>query len=364
MDFSDESGDGWEVLRTLCDSTREAHGETEAKIALLLWTLKLLSFELKTYQVRRQYARMLGLILRPHPGLEEASDLILNFSGAETIDGIDYGTEGYTLLQESISFADSREWTSTILSRGPDLHRIGLDNNYTPQEETPTSLAMYSEWAFVDWACGLDTIEVDLEKFIEQELERNHVVHVGWDKETLLALFAYDYTPDLDLRRYWTCSDCTEFIHAVRVQPYWRHLLERIKRKIDPDTQAQGHSEASETENADLGGIMEAGSSSSDVSENVPFADLGELPSGPESESKEDIHGYPRTIPIQSDCVYARDEMICMDCWIHYRRTGTRKPPLLREQGHVSDDDSSLDENPPSRDESSEDDYSPYLIHT
>lgn len=375
MDFLDENGNGWKVLDCLCSNSKETHGETEAKIALLLWMLKLLSFELKTYLVEHQFTSMLFWVLNPHPGLEEASDLLLNLGGAECIDAISPFEDGYTVLQRSIAFAVERERISAILSKGPDFHRLGLDNDYTPQEETPTSLAMYSEWAFSDWLHGLGTINVNLEIFTEQELERNHVVHVGWEKDTLLDLFVYDYGPYLDLRHSWDCRDCTERIWYVKVQPYWRHLLERIKRGLDPDTPAQEDSEARETENADLGGIVEAASSSSDpvqepdVAENVPFVNLSELPSESEwewefeseSEFEEDSHGYPATVSIRSDCVYARDEVICMDCWLHYIRTGTRGPPPVWSD---DDGDSSLDEDSPSIDKSLEDAYSPYLIHS
>lgn len=372
MDFLDESGNGWGVLEDLCDSCNVMNGEIEAKTALLLWMLKLLSFELKTYFVEHQFVSMLQWVLDPHPGLEEASDLLLNLGGAECIDAINPFRDGYTILQSSIAYANERKDLRTILSRGPDFHRLGHDNDYSPQEETPTSLAMYSEWAFANWLYGLKTVEVNLEIFIEQELERNHVVHVGWEKDTLLDLFAYDYEPR---HNRWSCSDCLDCYFRVKVQPYWRHLLERIKRRIHPDTPAQEDSEARETENADLGGIVEAASSSSDpvqepdVAENVPFVNLSELPSESEPESefesesefKEDIHGYPATVSIRSDCVYARDEMICMDCWRHYIRTGTRGlTPVCSDD----DGDSSLDEDSPSIDESSEDEYSPYLIHS
>lgn len=378
MDFSDESGDGWKVLERLCDSRVELHGETEAKIDLLLWMLKLSSFELQTYFVEHKFAYMLQWVLEPHPVLEEASDLLLNFGGARVIDAI-VPPQGYTILQKCIAWADTSGLISSILSRGPDIHRLGLGYHYTPQQETPTSLAMYSEQVFADWLSGLGTIEVDLEIFIEQELERNHVVHVGWEKDTLLDLFAYDYEHHVGLRKeFWTCSDCAQEIDIVIVQPYWRHLLERIKRRLDPDSPAQHDSEARETENADLGGVVEAASSSShlaqepDVTENAPFVDLSELPSESESEWESesesesesefegDIHGYPATVPIQSDCVYAREEVICMDCWVYYIRTGTRGPPHrtgTRRPPHV-------DEYSPSIDKSSEDEFSPYLIHS
>ncbi|KAL9627580.1 MAG: hypothetical protein Q9164_007564 [Protoblastenia rupestris] len=304
---------------------------------------------------------MLSFILTPTHKLEEAYDLLLNLGGAEIINAPVFYTDGFTLLHESVASAMEGEVCLT-LSKGPDLYPLGFNSDFTPQKETPTSLAMYSSWAFTDWLYGLIAIKVDLEEFIEQELERNYVVHAGWNKQTLLDLFAFDYAPDLDLRGVWTCSDCTEEIPAIRVQPYWRHFLEQIKQRQVPDTSAKDDSEVYAKENADCASITESAISSSDqtykpdITEHAPFVDLVELPSEPESESEselgseEDAYGYPATIPIRSDCV----------------QTGTRKSPYTRKGRFAIyfDENSNLVEDSTSRDESPEDEYSPYHIHS
>ena len=81
MDFLEENSDGWEVLRALCNSSMELHGDIEAKRNLLLWMLRLSSFELKTNIIEGRYATMLAWILKPTPKLVEASDLLLNWEG-------------------------------------------------------------------------------------------------------------------------------------------------------------------------------------------------------------------------------------------------------------------------------------------
>lgn len=377
MDFLDEDGDGWEVLDTLCRSSYILYDNEETKIPLILWMLKFLSFELKTHAVRRNYASMLNWILVPNPALEEAADLLLNLGGVEVIDEAIYDTGGYNVLHELTMYTFPNE-ISTVLSKGPDLHRLGFDYNLTPQEETPTSLAMYSSWIFKYWLDGLISIEMDIEKFVEEELVRNHAVHAGWEKETLLDLFTYDYKHSVDLLEAWTykdCSDCAKRHRGVEVQPYWRHLLERIKQRLDPDTPAQDDSEVREKENADLGSIAEAASSSSDLAHkpdvvgDIPLVDLSKFPSESESEpeSGEDPHGYPATISIRSDCVYAKHEMICMDCWLYYIQTGTRRPlgPFKRRFVVRPDaDDPPLEEYSSPRVEPSEEEYSPYHIHS
>ena len=72
MDFSDENGNGWSALRSLCDSSVAVNGDSEAKRDLLLWMLKLSSFDLMTYVVRRHYASMLSYTLSPTHKQEEA----------------------------------------------------------------------------------------------------------------------------------------------------------------------------------------------------------------------------------------------------------------------------------------------------
>lgn len=362
MDFFDENGTSWQVLRVLCDNAADYYGETEVKIALLLWMLKLSSSEMKIYPVRRHLAVMLQWVVgNPNPGLEQASNLLLTLGGADLIDATPFHTDGYTVLQETVGYAEDFRGLCTLLSKGPDLDRRSVDHDFTPQEESPTSLSMYSSWAFWNWQDALASIQVDIEEFVEQELERNYAVHAGWKKETLLNLFAYGDRLDLDFRysclrnsfhrydchqRSWTCSDCSGRIKYIKVKPYWRHLMERIKQGLDPDSPAQAGSEVGEGKDAGFRSIAEAASSSSDVS----LVDLNEV----SSDLEDDPHGYPETVSIRSECVYAQHEVICMDCWLHYRQNGTRRPPCNwdRRSATDTDEDSTLDE------------YSPYLIHS
>lgn len=348
MDFFDENGNGWRALTSLCESCIREGGDGEAKIDLLLWMLKLSSSEMRTYPVAYQLAFLLQWVsLKPHPGLDQASKLLFDMGSAELFDAPVHSDGGYNLLQRIVAYAKDFEYLYAVLSQGPDLYRLSVDHLFTPQEESPTSLSMYSSRAFWFWLEGLDSIQVDLEDFVEQELCRNHTVHPGWEKETLLDLFAYSYRDDLDVGWVYTCSDCSGDIRRVRVQPHWRHLIERIKQGPDPDNPGS-------EEDTDSEGNAEAASSSSDVS----LDDLGELPS---DSDEEDIHGYPATVSIRSDCIYAQDEVICMYCWRYYRKHGTRYTEngtrtILRNQnlGFVTNTD----------EYSSEVEYSPFLIHS
>ena len=367
LDFLDADADssGWIVLLILCDRVGRGNGQIEANSALLLWMLKLLTYELKTYYIRSWIANLLISALFPYPGIEPASNLLLKLGDPDVIDIARHATDGYTTLHIRLGYGNCPEFVSRVLAKGPNLHLLGFDKYFTPEKESPTSLAMYSSWAFAYWLHGLLGIEVDLSTFIDQELDRNAFVHPGWGKETLHDLFDYFARHDLSFRSHWDdlwgCSDCGKALNRVQVQPYWRHLLERIKQRIDPDDPFRSDSGVDETQVSNIRSGMEASNDSDhkpDVSGSISHDEVhddvgSEAEFDLEVELGSDLHGYPENVPIRSDCVYGPEELVCIDCWLHYRQTGTR----------FEFEDSSIDEYPSSEDESSDDEFSPYLIH-
>ena len=361
MDFLDADAVGWWVLRDLCDGANELSGETEAKSALLLWMLKLSTSDLRAYYIRSRFASLLDWTLHPEPSLEQACNLLLMLGDADVIDARD-AIDGYNALHSRLANATTPEHISKVLARGPNLHLQGFDQCYTPEKESPMSLAMYSSWAFAYWLHGLIGIEVDLSTFIDQELESNALVHPGWGQETMRDLFDYRGRTDLFFRDLRACSDCRDRdIESVRIQPYWRHLLERMKQGIDPDNPSWSDSGVDETQVPDIRSEVEESSHSGhepDIPGNTLLDDSNDefwpdLESESEVELGSDVHGYPENVPVRSDCMYGPDELVCMDCWLHYRRNGTR----------FIDEDSSIDKYSSSEDESL-DEFSPYHIHS
>lgn len=358
MDFLEVNGDGWEVLLDLCDAACEGHGCSEAKSELLLGMLRLSSFELKTNFLENPYARMLRWVLKPEPKLLEASDFLLSWGGPSVIDAVDRAIDAYTLLHRRIAYAERTDDVSVVVARGPDLHRKAFDTFFTPYLESPTSLAMYSSWAFADWLHALVDNDVDLENIIDQELNQNSELHPGWEKDTLLDLFTHGARSNVDLRRDWRCSDCISAL-SIKVQPYWRHLLDMFKERLNPYHPEPAVSEVGDKGNADRGSVAEAFTSSSidptqksDITKNDPLDSLDEL--AYESGSEDNISEYSVRLTLGSDCLYGKHEVVCMDCWLHYEQTGTRGPP----EDLPENKDSS------SSDDSSENEYSPYLIHS
>ena len=361
IDFSEDNDNGWEVLNELSYASSE---NVASKV--LLWMLRLLSFELKTNIVERHFASMLMWTL-PYalsPEEFEASDLLLNLGGHGIINALEYVTDGYAVLHESLLFRRWEDKVSAVVARGPNLHRRGFNTFHTPFEESPTSLAMYSSNMFSHWLRALADVDVDLENFIDQELELNPEVHAGWEKETLLELFAHGDRPDLHHLNDGTCSDCLKRMYSVEVQPSWRHLLKRIKGRMHPYDPVSAVSEVDEDDNVDLGSLGEAASSSTDLTPelgttgNVPLLNPDQDPTESEVKSKADASENSARTRSESICLYDKHEAVCMDCWLYYKRTGTRYQP------DSDNEDSSENEDSSSSDDSSECEYSPYLIHS
>ena len=364
VDLSEEDSDGWEVLDDLCIHVWGFHREKA-----LSWTIRQLSFELKTNFVERHFASMLSwlfVMIETYPERSEALDLLLNLGGHGIINAPFDVTTGYAALHEAIACYCEEDNVSAVVARGPDLHRRGLDTFYTPFEESPTSLAMYSASAFSNWLHALANVHMDLENLIDQELELNHEVHIGWKKETLVDLFSYGDRPDLYAPYVETCSDCSETVYSVRVQPYWQHILKRIKRRLHPYDPVTAESEVDEKENVDIDTSEQAASSSTDLipklgtTGNVPPSDPEEVPSELESESETGASEFSTMTQSESVCLYDKYEIVCIDCWLHYERTGTRRQP----GEPAAEENSSKPEDPPSSDDSSECEYSPFLIHS
>ena len=376
MDYSDEDGDGWEVL---CELSLASDGDVALKV--LLWMIPLLEFELKTNVVERHFAFMLDWLrfFQLQPERLEASDLLLNLGGHGIINATWPITNGYPVLHRVIAYSDSEDDVSAMVARGADLHLRGFNPSHTPFEESPTSLAMYSAWAFSNWLHALANVDVDLAKFIDQELKLNPEVHAGWEKETLLELFAHGDRPDLHHGHVWTCSDFLEEYVSVIVQPYWRHLLGRIKGRMRPYDPVTTVSEVDENEYVDLGSPGDAANSSTDLTleldttGNVPLPKPNENPTQLESELESESNVELEELEAEPDasehsamtlgesvCLYGKHEYVCIKCWLHYERTGTRRQP----GEPAADKDSSENEDSSSSADSSECEYSPFLIHS
>ena len=140
------------------------------------------------------------------------------------------------------------------------------------------------------------------------------------------------------------------------VQPYWIHLLERIKKGLYRNDPARTNSKVNEDQNADLGSVEDATSSSTDlifkldVTVDDTSGSLDEVLS--ELELEDDISEHSEIAQIQLD--FGKHEAVCIECWLSYKWTGIRGLLVDLHNGKVT----SLS------DDSSESDYSPFHIHS
>ena len=344
VDFTDQDGNGWKVLIGLCDASNILEGEPAAIMAILYWMLRLFSSEIKMCGSERNYAELLHWTLGQETGLAEASRLILHLGGPELIDIPVYDDGGYNTVHFRAAGAEGRRDIDPVLAHDPDIHRLGCDFEWSPEEESPLSLVLYSSWAFRDWLDTLATAGKDFEEFVSEEIKRNHAIHPGWEKETLLNLSTYDYLVDYDPLGSCQCADCNIGNYQIRVQPHWRHFIERIKHGIDPYySPAEASSEVDEEESAESRITAEAEENTDDPTDLDDIGSETDSESGSESLSEFDElgsssvwkpewelghlnpHNYPTTVSLQSHCVYCPHEAVCMNCWLFYINTGTRR---------------------------------------
>ena len=65
------------------------------------------------------------------------------------------------------------------------------------------------------------------------------MVDAGWKADTLLALFQYDFEQAYRPIGVKYCHSCGTRNYGIRVQPFWRHLLERVRLGIGTDMSSE-----------------------------------------------------------------------------------------------------------------------------
>ncbi|KAM0798666.1 hypothetical protein BDR22DRAFT_974333 [Usnea florida] len=186
---------------------------------------------------------------------------------------------------------------------------------------------MHSSVAFRSWLHSLVKTGLDIGSFINQEIEQNPEVHVGWGKETLLNLFTQGDRPDLHFKSL-ICSDyeCFPESYGQMKQPHWMHLLEKIKEGLYLYDPARTKSSVNEDQNAYFHSVGDSPSCLTDLTllpttmEDHPLGNLDEVFS--ELELKDHVSEHSDTSQIELD--YRKHEAFCDYCWLSYKRTGIR----------------------------------------
>lgn len=344
MDFAEEDGDGWAALRCMGDFRSGFEPD------LFVWLLQSFSQEIRTHFVERYYARFLRSAI--WPGKEKVARLLVELGPVGAIDTVAY-EGGFTALQISLcrlEFSDLER----ILALDPDLHHLGFEPRYSPVEETPLSLALYSSNKFRFFADALKKRRIDLDEFVLQELrEKSPLINDGWTRQTLRALFDHDFEPGVRYRDGDRCDEChIKFVSDVplywedsRVEIAWPHHLEDFK-----ESHSQIASKTMDSHEDLAGNILE--DDIQDQASMDPIRDFddvntdcsGDSPSGSD-------HAEREVEQVSWERRFRQHKVVCVHCWQRFKH-GLRDPQSAMQNDSAEEDDVS------------EEDFSPFLFNT
>lgn len=203
VDFEVEAS-GWKLLMIWAfayDSRFDKRGTAE--MDLLRWFLQFFIADI-TANVNSRPCKMLLLQLLKWP---EAFDLFFQQVVTHNVDEVGPLRE-YTILQQAVAAGCDY---STVLKHRPDFHVVRLDYSMSKKPETPTSLAMYNAMEFGKWRTTLERMNIDIEAFLDDELQQDPLRIDGWTKDTLRQLFKYKIDPSVCHAR--TCGEAKHANH-------------------------------------------------------------------------------------------------------------------------------------------------------
>ena len=241
LNFFYEDSDGWIFLNELINRRASivrginAHADDNERNALALWPLQFLAPDIKNNFVEEH----VNFLLKMTVGFHSMDIFNLLFKIFDNSIDVKTQADEYSILLKEIWYVyeprRDRDILPMILTRGADPHLIGFDDyRFSPQKETPTSLAMYSSWAFVNWRYALLQNSTDLEIFVQKELQQSPLKDAGWHENSLLSLFQSHIHPQVDPASYPSCEMCGESITSLVELSWWR-WLESIKEVCNPD---------------------------------------------------------------------------------------------------------------------------------
>ena len=354
FNFWDADGDGWDVLENtpgwnVSLSTTMA----ETTVAFFSWLVKSSSRDIKDNFIEEKVG---GAIYLANDNFADFVELLLGLRPAGTL----HDDAGLLQLCSDLLFRHItlQNWkiVNSLLAWGADPHRVYTDKNYSPVAESPLSLAMYSSWTFCAFRNASHGRDLDVKDFARKELKEGRPLHKsGWQMETLTALLEFEFEPDIapnnGRSRYW-CDSCNRYMWSgqhcfeIMVQPYWESFLESVKSGVSPhDLCSITQDEQPSDSQRNLTVLSDSSTDTTDDSELSQDPALSEDQAAhPDQES--------RTYGVDiSSTIFHRKEIWCIECWYHFKKTGRRWSSASETESSDEDD-------------TSEDDFSPYLIHT
>lgn len=328
IDFSETRGSGWRAIALLHWSLLVSlHDEVSVydrrSNALIKWIHRLRASQTKE-NFRKEAFPILTTLLSRHDKAE-ANNLILSLIDSH-LDGW-RGSETYHTLQNFISSAGWRDDMSfnlnLMLNKGVNLHLVCHPSEFGGNSETPTSLALYSSILFVKWRDALLRSPVDLESFVEEEVQQSPLRDAGWQKASLLALFRCNIQPNRLASNPLYCDDCPQLIMFVCVELSWREWLNRFKDKADFKYSSDVAYGGVDREQSDRE-ILEQNCPSRGVEHNLVNKFCDEQETADETGAS---NLYPPQTKIECLDAYINGESrhICMRCYLKSQGYGSEK---------------------------------------
>ena len=233
---------------------------------------------------------------------------------------------GWSLLHRSMLDPSTEDLVCRLLAVGADAHLEGRSNRVFPKQETPTSLAIYSASTLVMLQNVLTHLSVDMNAFVDLEMEQSPLQLAGWNKDSLLALLSSDVNELYCHRCYDECCRFCAISGTPSVQPYWMHELQKIKDG-SPGNLLGSTSESwyQLCDNREESCVVEEIAlknrhSQQTQSKSQDFQNLS---------SQTDKDDGVMQNPNASGSDYIKDEFMCFWCWREWEETGRK--PLLDE---------------------------------
>ena len=352
FDFWDEDGAGWNILGRAFMGPN--YTELETMLAFHSWFIKFAmpdikaNFSMKTLRI--------GIFWSDDREANVVESLLRLSPPGALIDLEQSIQYGLSLLSKKIISGDWKI-VNMLLAWGADPHHVGLIAGYSPFAESPLSLAMYSSWAFWAFRNVLHGRGFDFEDFARQELkERYPLLDAGWQIETLTALLELDFEPDIGPRsengESYYCSNCDErgYYSEIQVQPYWRGVLESVRNGTYPPRCCSDSQDERLSSSKNHLNISDKDSPISTTEGSESSEDSALLQA--EAEAAQSDEESSKSGSDTRSTISDRKEVWCIWCWHHFKETGRRWAPASPELQSLDGDDSS------------EDDFSPYLFNT
>ena len=355
FDFWDENGDGWYILEDLSRGGVSFDFEVEIKHAFLSWFMNLSSPDIKASYFIEKIRNIMG---NADEKLADTVGLLPKL--APPLDEIEQSLPAKDLLLFDLVAKQKWTYVSILLGLGANPHQVYFDKHNSPIAESPLSQAMYSSWTFSNFRNALYGANLDVEDIVREELKEGRpLLEAGWRMETLRTLLELKFESELmrpwwwhSLLRYFDCchtpiEDDYDVPVKIPVQLWWQGILEQIKngthqQSIYSDHRCSRCPVSIRLKYSKEDNMIKAANGSTIYQDPIVVENEATQPDEEAFSNEQD------TPSIFFTC----GDIWCIWCWYRFRETGHRPSPAISNTRSWN------------REDSSEDEFSPYLFNT